>query len=242
MAGRRVRAVRAEVSKLATLPPVWFAIAVTVAAALLLDVAFVTESGRTNGSAGAGAATAYGEPALRATGAVAIGFAMLGILAATSEVTGGQLRVTLCAVPDRVRAATAKVVAVTMFAVVPALLVTGAGLLIAGVAEPSRVARAALGAVAYLVLIADLALGVALLLRGPLASLVVVLGYLAVLGPLLRGAGVGHDVLPDAAGARLWQPGDAAGTAWAGGGAVLAAWVAAAAVLGVAAWCRRDVG
>lgn len=240
MTGQWVRAVRAELIKLATLPPVWLTIGVTVAAAVLLDVASALEAGRA--SSGSGAAS-HGAPALHATGPVALGFALLGTLAATSEVAGGQLRVTLLAVPARRRAGTAKIVAVSAFALPSASAVTGLALVIARVSDPSHIARAALGAVAYLVLIAVLALGVASVVRDPLVSLLVTLGYLGVLGPLLRGAGVGHDVLPDAAGARLWRLSpDVTAMSWLSGGAVLGTWAAAASVVGVTVWCHRDVG
>lgn len=233
MSGPWVRAVRAEVLKLVTLPPVLLTVGVTVAAAVLLDVAtkMQAERGVSDGTA------------LHATGPVALGFSLLGVLAATSEASGGQLRVTLLSVPVRRRSGTAKTVAVTVFALAAASAVTGLGLLVAGVGDPSRIARAALGAVAYLVLIALLALGAASLVRDQLTSLVLVLGYLGILGPLLRGAGVGQDVLPDSAGARLWSlSADATAADWLAGGGVLAAWAMAVLVLGQTVWCHRDVG
>lgn len=102
---------------------------------------------------------------------VRAGFLVLGVLAASSEYEGGQLRTTLLGVPRRARLQLAKALALALVAA-PAAVVT---VLVAGT-----------GDVAYLVLITLLAAGVTTVLRHAVAGVVVVLGYYYVLGPFVR--------------------------------------------------------
>ncbi|AGZ42457.1 hypothetical protein [Actinoplanes friuliensis] len=121
------------------------------------------------------------------------GFVVFGILAATSEYEGGQVRTTLLAVPRRLDLVLAKtfVLAVT---ILPVAVVT---VLIAGEGNP-----------AYLLLITLLAAAVGTILRNALAAVVLLLSYFGVLGPILG------DRISDS----LWLP-----VAWTAGVSLLAA-------------------
>ncbi len=143
-------AARAELLKLATLPALALTAGLTWGLTVLL--ALVAEG-------------ADPIPYARA------GFLVLGVLAASSEYEGGQLRTTLLCVPRRARQQLARALALALVAT-PVAVVT---VLIAGT-----------GDAAYLVLITLLAAGVATLLRHAVAGVVVVLGYYFVLGPFVR--------------------------------------------------------
>jgi len=120
---------------------------------------------------------------------VRAGFLVLGVLAASSEYEGGQLRTTLLGTPRRARLQLAKALALALVTT-PVAVVT---VLIAGA-----------GGAGYLVLITLLAAGVATVLRHALAGVVVVLGYYYVLGPFVR------DRFDDG----LWLPAAWALAAW----------------------------
>jgi len=120
---------------------------------------------------------------------VRAGFLVLGVLAASSEYEGGQLRTTLLGTPRRARLQLAKALALALVTT-PVAVVT---VLLAGA-----------GGAAYLVLITLLAAGVATVLRHALAGVVVVLGYYYVLGPFVR------DRFDDG----LWLPAAWALAAW----------------------------
>ena len=141
---------RAELLKLASLPAVALAAGLTWGlTALLALVADGTDP----------------IPYVRA------GFLVLGVLAASSEYEGGQLRTTLLGTPRRARLQVVKALALALVAT-PVAVVT---VLIAGT-----------GDAAYLVLVTLLAAGVTTVLRHALAGVVVVLGYYYVLGPFVR--------------------------------------------------------
>jgi ABC-2 type transport system permease protein len=145
-----VTTARAELLKLATLPGILLTVALTWAVTALITLA----------------ATGDPDPIPLARA----GFLVLGVLAASSEYEGGQLRTTLLATPRRVR-----------------LELTKAGVL-AGVTVPVSavtVLIAGRGDVAYLVLITLIAAGVTTVLRHALAGVVVTIGYYFVLSPFL---------------------------------------------------------
>jgi ABC-2 type transport system permease protein len=102
---------------------------------------------------------------------VRAGFLVLGVLAASSEYEGGQLRTTLLCVPRRLRLQGVKALVLGL-ATLPVAVVT---VLVAGTGDPG-----------YLIVITLLAAGVATLLRHAVAAVVVVLGYYYVLGPFVR--------------------------------------------------------
>lgn len=142
---------RAELLKLATLPAIALTVALTWAVTAL--IALVPE----------------GDPDpipwARA------GFLVLGVLAASSEYEGRQLRTTLLGTPRRPRLQLVKALVLALVAAP----VAGVTVLVAGTGDPG-----------YLVLITLIAAGVATVLRHAVAAIVAVLGYYFVLGPLLR--------------------------------------------------------
>jgi ABC-2 type transport system permease protein len=156
-----VSTVRAELLKLLTLPALALTVALTWGATLL--IALAARDGPDP------------VPLVRA------GFVVLGVLAATSEYEGGQLRTTLLGTPRRIRLQLVKALALILVTV-PAAVVT---VLLAGTGSP-----------AYLVLLALLAAGVGTVLRHAVAGVVVVVGYFFVLGPFV------HDRFDDG----LWLP------------------------------------
>jgi hypothetical protein len=146
-----VNTARAELLKLVTLPAAALTVALTWAVTTLIAVAAVGDPDPI--------------PLARA------GFVVLGVLAASSEYEGAQLRTTLLGTPRR---AHLHLVRTLVLALVtgPVAVVT---VLIAGT-----------GNAAHLVLITLIAAGVATVLRHALAGIVAVLGYYFMLGPFLR--------------------------------------------------------
>lgn len=100
------------------------------------------------------------------------GFVVLGVLAVTSEYSGGQVRTSLVGVPRRIELLTAKALALT------ATSVPAAGVVAAVVRS--------VPAIWYLTLVALLAAGVAALVRRTLPALTVLLGCLFIAVPLIR--------------------------------------------------------
>jgi hypothetical protein len=146
-----VSTARAELLKLATLPALLLTVALTWAVTTLITLAAVGDPDPI--------------PLARA------GFLVLGVLAASSEYEGGQLRTTLLGTPRRARLQLVKALVLALVAG-PVAVVT---VLIAGTGDPG-----------YLVLITLIAAGVTTVLRHALAGVVVVVGYYFVLSPLLR--------------------------------------------------------
>ncbi|GAA4912948.1 hypothetical protein [Streptomonospora salina] len=176
---------------------------------------------------------------------------VFGVVIVTHEHGSGMIRQALTAVPRRGAYYTAKLLAgagAALVAAVPAVLLgylaTQWGLAAhgAGIGEPGAVAALA-GAVAYLVLTAVFSIGVAGLLRSPVASLAVLAPVYFIVSQLLttiEATAWFAKYLPDQAGMRMFAAGSGQPAAAsveapldpAVGGAVLAAWAGAAAVLG----------
>jgi ABC-2 type transport system permease protein len=166
-----VTAVRAELAKLLTLPPIRTTAALTWAATALL--AWVTRDGLTP---------------LRYTQA---GFLVLGVLAAGQEhQAGGQIRATLLAMPRRGRLAAAKAVALLVPVAPLAVLVAATSTLPAG--EPGRLPAAA----AHLALAALLAAAVDSLIRQTVPAVGLLLIVYLIAGPVLRVRWLPSDALP----------------------------------------------
>jgi hypothetical protein len=153
-------AYRAEISKLFTLP----GFGVTALAAWIVAAGL--------------AAVPPADPIAYAQAA----FVVLGILAVTSEYSGGQVRTSLLGVPRRVELMTAKALALTS-ASVPAAAVS---VLVARLVKPAAVSSGAAPAIAYLALVALLSAAVAVLTRRTLPALTLVLGWFFIAAPLLR--------------------------------------------------------
>ncbi|MEU9454286.1 ABC transporter permease [Streptomyces sp. NPDC048277] len=170
-----------------------------------------------------------------------------GATAVSAEFRGGALRLTLSAVPDRLRWYAAKVTAIAL-PVLAVGLVTGLvtlvlGRFLLGADRPawSDGLRGALGCGVYLTLMALFAAGCAAVLRSGTATLGVLIPFLLIVSFVIGDmSGSVADVLPDRAGQVVLH------TSWDGllgpwsGLAVTAAWAGAALVAG--AWCvrRRD--
>ncbi|GAA3952325.1 hypothetical protein [Actinoplanes auranticolor] len=142
---------RAELLKLVTLPALALTVALTWVVTALITLA--AEGGPDP------------IPPARA------GFLVLGVLAATSEYDGAQIRTTLLCSPRRARLHVTRSLVLALLTV-PVAVVT---VLLAGTGDP-----------VYLVLTTLLAAAVGTLLRHALAAVVVVLGYYYVLGPFVR--------------------------------------------------------
>lgn len=241
-----MRALRAELSKLATLPFVWLA----VAAGLIVPtgVAVITSLTTTPGSD-----TGFSELAIGVLGAIILGVAAIGSEYTTEgeeSAASRQLTTTLTAIPSRVRVLLAKVVAVAIAAAVLAviaiaLVFTTVQILLGTVApalDGDSFARAT-GAVVYWVLMALLGFGLTVLTRNgiiPVAILVanssaVTVTYL--LAQIIPAA----NYLPDLAGMRMFTTvRTSVEIAPLTGGLVMAAWVAALLIAAGVVFTRRD--
>ncbi len=231
--------------KLVTLGPARW----TVGGVLVATPVLVAVVAAGNRSAPEGPAGTLGSVAFGATALLQMGFAVLGVLAVASEQSGGQLSVTLTAMPVRRRVMAAKAIAVTALTVPTAGLVVAIGLATAWLAAPeltadpgARLAWAGAGCVLYLAAVAVCGLGVGAAVRGALAPVTLILGYLLVIGPLLRIRDWAPRVLPDAAGAELWSSAGPVGGApgWPVAAAIVLGWAAVLLATGAARFCRRD--
>ncbi|MBP2111321.1 ABC transporter permease [Paenibacillus silagei] len=204
--GRKtIRILRAELDKLMTLPWIWTAVTVTFLVHLLLTAAF------TSASLQEGAAA----PGILNTGLASMsylqaGFIILGILAACSEYTGGQIRTTLTVIPWRGRQLFMKHLALTLITIPAAFILTASGVLYAGWrldghaagVEPHEVIQALLGATGYLTLTTLLSAAIGALLRRTLPALVILLGYYFIISPWSRGLLPAY--FPDTAGRYMY--------------------------------------
>ncbi|TCC07833.1 hypothetical protein [Kribbella soli] len=150
---------RAELLKLATLPAIRFTVIGTWAVTVLLSAAAPDVS------------TALYGPLLA-------GFLILGLIAATSEYQGGQIRTTLVAAPRRVTTYVAKVGALVVITLPAAAVTVALGTIVSGESE----AKAA-GYFAFTTVIAH---AVGSLTRRTLPALVGLLAYYFIVGPLLQ--------------------------------------------------------
>ncbi|GAT70470.1 ABC transporter permease [Planomonospora sphaerica] len=178
--------VRAELTKICTLPATWIALALALVADAVLGLLAATDAVRLAGSDGQASITHSGTVLLASVYA----FAAVPVFAAGGEYRGGQMRVSLLAVPDRDRFFAAKLLAVLGVLVVAALPVVlpggvaqhllgdaGAGAAVDGLFTKA-VAYSLLGLVAY---------GFAVLVRTVAAPLAVLVVLPVLVSPLLRG-------------------------------------------------------
>lgn len=239
-------ALSAELLKLVTLPPLWLTVVGTLGVAVVLGAAFTTAAadGRTG-------TTAVLDVGLAPVGYTQAGMIVLGILATSSEYSGGQIRTTLTAVPRRLLLQAARTVALALVAVPVAaadvlLGVATARIVLGGTASTGGATHpvtAVAGAVAYLVLVTTIAAAVGAVVRRSLPALVTLLGYFFIVGPLVRDRVAASAYLPDTAGYRLWFPGGADATeplGRVGSGAVVVLWTFLAVAAATATFRRRD--
>ena len=196
------------------------------------------------------------DPARWGTDAAGIGQAgmvVLGVLAVSTEYSGGQIRTSLLAVPGRLRLLAAKAAALVGAALSVALVAVPASFAAAqaGLGEhglswsrvwdgpaPGYVA----GAVLYWVLIALLAAGFTAAVRNAVVPLVVLISLALTGSHLLSLATDLADFLPDRAGALMFRDGMgyAHDLTAVQGGAVLLVWVAAVGLVAGVLFTRRD--
>ncbi|WP_062430773.1 hypothetical protein [Herbidospora daliensis] len=164
--------IRAELSKLVSLPATWTTLGWTLAVNVLLT--FVIAVGD--------APVAYSRA----------GFVVLGVLATCSEYTGGQIRTTLTAMPRRVPQLVAQHTALAALTLPAALVVALSGPLITlAVAGTPVSAWGVAETTAYLTLLTLVSAAVGVLLRHTLAGVGLLLGCLFVAAPFV------HEYLPD---------------------------------------------
>lgn len=198
-------AVRAEASKLWSLPATWLVLGGTLVLTIVLSIAFGTSA-----NIGAGQTANILDYGVTAVTWTQCGFFLLGVIASTSEYIGGQIRTTLTAIPDRIVWRLAATVALVPLAFAAGLLVVTTSittvLLTTGVAVTEAdfgvAARIVPSAAGYLTLMAVLSSALGLLIRKAIPAAAMLLVYLLVLSPLLQGQN--WYFLPDIASYTLW--------------------------------------
>ncbi|UMO99272.1 hypothetical protein [Amycolatopsis sp. EV170708-02-1] len=196
------RAIRAEILKLLSLPATYFTLLCTLGVSAIL-------------------ATAFSRQGVSPAGYTQAGFIVLGVIAATSEYSGGQIHRTLTAMPRRIALHLAKIAALLIVAVPAAILTALAG-------GPWS---DAVGTSAYLALTTILSAAVATVLRWSVPAVAGLLGYYFIAGPLLRDRAPFAAYLPDAASHDLRA---------LGGSAVVLGWVLVAVGISAITFHRRD--
>ncbi|SJM49335.1 hypothetical protein [Gulosibacter sp. 10] len=176
-----------------------------------------------------------------------VGFFLAGVLAATSEYVGGQIRTTLLAVPNRLVQKTAAMLALAVLVFPGALLAaaTGVGVVLASTGtvlealEPALTARVLCSAAGYLACMAVLSAAVGSLVRKTVPAAAILVVYLLVVSPLLQG--LRWYFLPDMASYTFWyvisQPGAPPPFV---GWIVVLAWTLGAAAVAALVFRRRD--
>ncbi|GAB3726938.1 hypothetical protein GCM10027598_46410 [Amycolatopsis oliviviridis] len=186
------RAIRAETLKLLSLPATYFTLLGTFGVSVILAIAFSRQG-------------------VSPLGYTQAGFIVLGVIAATSEYSGGQIHRTLTAMPRRIVLQLSKMAALLIVAVPAAGLTALAGLMVTGGPLSDAV-----GASAYLTLTAVISAAVATILRRSVPAVAGLLGYYFIAGPLFRDRGTFAAYLPDAASRDLGAlGGSAVALAWA---------------------------
>jgi len=150
---------RAELLKLTTLPAMWITVIATWAVTVLL-------------------AAAAPDVSTALYGPVLAGFLVLGLIAATSEYQGGQIRTTLVAAPRRVATYVAKVGALAIVTLPAAGTTVALGAVVSGEWEAN--------AAGYCAFTTVLAHAVGSLTRRTLPALVGLLACYFIVGPLLQ--------------------------------------------------------
>lgn len=185
--------VRAELTKIRTLPVTWLCLAIAVTANTLLGVLAATDVMRVAGQAGEIPIARLGTVML----APVYAFAAVAVFAAGGEYRTGQLRVSLAAVPDRNRFFLAKLLATSAVAAAAAVPVLLPGHLVrhlaaGGAPEAGAAATAFLAEVAAYLLLSLVGHGFAVLAKSVVTppAVLVVLAVLAspTLGGVLPGA------------------------------------------------------
>nr|WP_062341182.1 ABC transporter permease [Herbidospora sakaeratensis] len=231
-----MRAVRAELSKLSTLPSVWLA--------ALLAVVVPTGIALLNRGV-AGPDRGYQELAFGVMGVIVLGVVAVSseYLAESADSGGGrQLTTSLAAVPSRLRFLAAKALAVVLVAVPLAFTAAAATM---GVVQARLDAGRLAGVVCYWTYTALLAFAITVLLRHGIVPLTVLLVNTSVVSVtfLLTKVTPLANYFPDMAGVRMFVgkvANDDVSISPLVGLLVMSAWVAGLLVLAGAVFARRD--
>lgn len=220
----------AELTKIRTLPATWIALAVALVANTVLGVLAST------GAHLAGTVPLGRHGTIMLTPAYV--FIVVAVYAAGSEHSAGQLRVSLLAVPRRVRLFTAKLAVTAAVSLVGAAVVLLPGHFVQH--GPTAAGLAAF-ATAYL-LLALVGFGLAVLARTVVTPLALLLVAAVLIPPTLRGAfpGVVRYLPHDAALSLVGLPDDPAALDRLDGLSVLTAWATVSVAVAAAVYARRD--
>lgn len=181
----------AELTKICTLPACRMALAAAFVANTVLGAFAATDAVRLAGKEGQVPVSQVGILML----APAYVFVAITVFAAGSEYRGGQLRVSLAAVPDRTRLFAAKLVAATLVSLLAAVAAILPGHLVQHAAAITRGGPAAGGAVLDLaalvgahLLLGLIGFGFAVITRSVLTPLAVLAGTPVLISPRLQGS------------------------------------------------------
>ncbi|MGG3281043.1 ABC transporter permease [Paenibacillus solani] len=211
-----IKILRAEKDKLITLPWIWITLMGTFILNLLLAAAFTSaglqEEAGTQGILSIG---------LASMGYLQAGFIILGILAACSEYTGGQIRTTLTTMPWRGFQLSTKYTALAIITIPAAFIIAASGVLYTFVMmrdtsagfEIDAILEGLVGATGYLTLTSLLSTAMGSLFRRTTSALVVLLGYYFVVSPLTTDfLPKFRSFFPDTAGSYMYMPPSPDGT------------------------------
>lgn len=169
-------ALAAELTKVRTLPATWIALLIALAAKLALGIIAATHAIRIASADGAIPVTQMGTLMLSPVYA----FIAIAVFAGGSEYGGGQLRVTLAAVPDRTVLFTAKLAATaavsllaTVLAVLPGYLIQHISALVDGEVSLGAASADFAALVAVYLLLSLIGLGFAVVARSVITPLAV---------------------------------------------------------------------
>ncbi|WP_435920756.1 ABC transporter permease [Paenibacillus sp. DYY-L-2] len=200
----------AELNKLVTLPLTRLTLLGSFIVNFLLAAAFTSV-----GLQDATGTQSILEIGLAPMGYLQAGFIILGILAACSEYTGGQIRTTLITMPWRGLQLSTKHLALAVITVPAALIIAASGVLYTYIRmrdsaagfEIDTMIEAVAGATSYLTLTTLLSAATGALFRRTTTALVVLLGYYFVVSPLIRNFLPRlTQYFPDTAGAYMYMP------------------------------------
>lgn len=200
----------AELDKLATLPWTWLTLMGIFILNVVLAAAFTSVG--LQGEAGTQNILSIG---LASMGYLQAGFIILGILAACSEYTGGQIRTTLAAIPWRGVQLSMKHLALAMITIPVAFFIAASGVLYTFMMmrdtavgmETDTMIKALAGAAGYLTLTALLSAAIGTLLKRTTPAIVLLLGYYFIVSPMLRNFLPSiKNYFPDMAGSYMYMP------------------------------------
>ncbi|MDU4697397.1 MAG: ABC transporter permease [Paenibacillus sp.] len=203
------RILHAELAKLISLPSVWLTLIGTFILNLGMIAAYVSL-----GLKEPGGSINILNLGISSMGYLQVGFMILGILAASSEYNGGQIRTTLAAMPWRGLQFTTKHIALAIITIPAAFLMVASSLLYTWIRvregaagfEIDAMIEVLAGATGYLTLSTLLSAAIGALLRRTTPALVILLGYDFIISPLLRNSQFkSKNVLPDAAGSYMYR-------------------------------------